>query len=62
MKMMQLYEWSDDDEIIESQYGTITCREWIEHEFNRIVSDTNRVAEVREKGHKVTLFVNQVAP
>ncbi len=57
--LVQLYHWSQQDEIISTPRGKITVREWIIREHERISSDPARRAEIIMRGTRVTLFVNR---
>lgn len=61
MQMSQLYNWSDPNEKVDTQWGIITVREWLDKEANRINSDPKRRAEVLKKAGKLALFVDKVA-
>ncbi|MDP3778673.1 MAG: hypothetical protein Q8R30_01325 [bacterium] len=59
--LMQLYGWSEADEMIQSQYGRVTIHEWLTREEERIASDPSRRAVIVTHGNRTTLFVNRVA-
>lgn len=60
MSMIQYSERFKPTEMIESQYGYISAREYLQKERIRIGSDPSRLAEVRKssKTGKIALFVN----
>lgn len=57
--MVRLYKWSRLNEVIDTQYGRITVKEWLEREKDRITSDPSRQAEVRISGGIGTLIVDR---
>lgn len=59
--LMQLYSWSNADDMIQSQYGHIKIKEWLEREQARIAADASRQAVVVTHGHRMTLYVNDTA-
>ena len=59
--MMQLYVFSNPDEIIDTQYGHIDYLEWLQKERDRITADPDRQAEITWKARKCALIVNRVA-
>ena len=56
--LIALYHWSKKDDKIKSQYGDVTCEEWINQEYARISADPKRTAAVVTNGLLVTLYVN----
>lgn len=58
--LVQLYEWSSPTEMLNTQYGWGTVREWLAHEKNRIERDPSRFAEVVKHNCFLSLFVNPV--
>ena len=60
--LMQLYTWSNTDDMIRSQYGHIKISEWLNYEQARIATDPARQALVVSQGHsRMTLYVNDVS-
>ena len=59
--LIPLYHWSKKKDKIKSQYGSITCEEWINREYARISSDSERTAAVVTNGSLITLYVNDVS-
>ena len=59
--MMRLYEYDKPGKMIETVNGFITYAQWLENEKARIERRPGRQCEVRTKGDKVALFVDQVA-
>lgn len=58
MKMMQLYLWSKPGEMIDTQYGRVSVREWMVREELRITADPTRQAEIRYTHDRMALFVD----
>lgn len=56
MKMIQLYHGVYRSNAIDSQYGVISCGEWIEKEIERI-EGKGGVCEIRMTGNKMELWV-----
>jgi hypothetical protein len=59
--MMELYVFSKPDEEIDTQYGRIPYREFLEKERDRIGGAPGREAEIHWKHGKCALIVNRVA-
>lgn len=60
-KMIQLYHWSDPEEMIYSQYGHVTIKEWLIREGHRILNDHSRCVEIKTNAlDQISLFVNDV--
>ena len=61
-KYRQLYHWSDPSDIIESQYGLVTIRVWLEKEKERILKDPSRTAYIKTNAlDQISLFVDDVS-
>jgi len=60
MEMMQLYEWMKPGKIMDTQYGEIRADEWMTLEADRITQNGDRIAEIKEEGGKIALFVDRV--
>lgn len=62
MEMKQLYVWGSPTEMIDSQYGKISYKDWLHKEADRINADPARKAEVKARKHdgKMCLLVNKV--
>jgi hypothetical protein len=60
--LMQLTEFDNRGSKMSTQYGIITHGEWVEKEYDRIMSNPERSgAIVIMAGGKVALYVNRVA-
>ena len=59
--LIPLYHWSKKEDKIKSQYGNITCEEWINREYARIFADPARTAAVVTNGSLITLYINDVS-
>lgn len=57
---VQLYEWSAPREMLDTQYGRISVRNWLSWEKRRIESDPERAAEIVEHCGFLALFVDPV--
>ncbi|MDP3800046.1 MAG: hypothetical protein Q8Q90_01345 [bacterium] len=58
-KIVRLYKWSRVDEVLDTQYGTITVNDWLKRERDRILSDSSRKAMIVRNGFYATLFINK---
>ena len=60
--MIMLYDYRPKDWLIETQYGTVSYKRWLEEEKKRIGADPDRRAVVEKTwdGKLVALFVNEV--
>jgi len=56
--LVQIKIWTPMGDWIDTQWGFITTREWINHERDRINSDPTRKAEVRTRLDKIALFAD----
>jgi hypothetical protein len=61
VRLMQLYEYGLADEVLDTQYGHISRKAWLQKEKQRIERDKSRVAEIVYLSNAVGLFVNKVA-
>jgi len=59
--MIQLTIEQEPDYPMDTQYGTITYKKWIELEEKRIKQNPTRITEIRKKKGKLSLWVNKVA-
>ena len=63
-EMVQLTEYCDPCERIQSQHGTITWKNYLQKEKERIEKTPGRVVEIRHgkgsAGAKYALFVNDI--
>ena len=60
VSLMQLTDWSPSNEMIDTQYGRITIKEWLDKEKERITSDSTRRAEIFSRGNYLALYVDGV--
>ena len=60
MNLIEHYKWGYKFAPIDSQYGTLHYLAWLEKEKARIEKAADRVAEVRERGNRAALYVNDV--
>ncbi len=61
LNLVQLYQWGNADDMIQSQYGHVKISEWIQREQTRIAKDPTRQAIAVTHGHQMTLFVDDVS-
>lgn len=63
VKMVQLTNWADEVEKVETTNGSICMKIWMEKEKERIEKGEGRRTEIRihgKKEKKIALFVNKV--
>lgn len=61
VKMIRLTHWVSPNEGIDTQWGVLGAEAWLIKEMERITKSPERVAEIRSKGTKFALFVDEVA-
>ena len=61
-KRVQHTEWADPCEMVDTEYGMICMKRWLEKEKERIEKAKGRKAEIKSYGKKgrLALFVNEV--